>query len=62
MPPTPARPGSARSAAPVNDRIRALARQAWGRPFTDAERVEYQALVVEWVEAQQVTDDVVEAA
>ncbi|WP_319647399.1 hypothetical protein [Streptomyces stelliscabiei] len=46
----------------MNDRIRALARQAWGRPFTDAERVEYQALVVEWVEAQQVTDDVVEAA
>jgi hypothetical protein len=44
----------------VNEAIRALARAAWGRPFTDAERAEYGLLVVEWDAA--VRAEIVEAA
>jgi hypothetical protein len=53
-------PGSVRSAAAVNKDIRALARAAWGRPFTDRERAEYARLVVEWTHADRAK--VVEAA
>ncbi|MEU6597822.1 hypothetical protein [Streptomyces flaveolus] len=35
----------------MNEDIRALARAAWGRPFTDDERARYQLLRDEWVEA-----------
>jgi hypothetical protein len=60
MPPTPLPDGTLRSAAVWNEAIRALARQAWGRPFTDAERVEYQRLVVGWETARRA--EVVKAA
>jgi hypothetical protein len=43
--------GQPRSAAVVNEDIRALARAAWGRPFTDDERARYQQLRDEWVDA-----------
>jgi hypothetical protein len=52
--------GFVRSAAVVNEDIRALARSAWGRPFTDAERAVYELLVVEWSAAERA--EVVEAA
>jgi hypothetical protein len=51
MSPSSPSPVSARSAAAVNEDIRALARAAWGRPFTDRERREYQRLRDEWVAA-----------
>lgn len=60
MPPTPQSPGSVRPAAVVNEEIRSLARAAWGRPFTDGERVVYQRLVVEWTNADR--SEVVKAA
>jgi hypothetical protein len=44
----------------VNEAIRALARRAWGRPFTDEERAVYQLLRDEWVTADRA--EVVEAA
>jgi hypothetical protein len=44
----------------VNEAIRALARRAWGRPFTDAERAEYQVLRDEWVLADRA--EIVKAA
>jgi hypothetical protein len=44
----------------VNEAIRALARAAWGRPFTDAERAAYELLVVEWATADRA--EVVKAA
>ena len=53
-------PGSVRSAAAVNEDIRRLARTAWGRPFTDDERAQYELLVVEWAEADRA--EVVKAA
>ena len=53
MSPNPLPAGSLRSAAVVNEDIRALARNAWGRPFTDAERARYELLVVEWAEADR---------
>ncbi|BBC35305.1 hypothetical protein SGFS_065990 [Streptomyces graminofaciens] len=62
MPPNLPALGRVRSSAAVNAEIRALALAAWGRPFTDEERVEYQALVVEWAAAERLTGDVVEAA
>ena len=48
MSPNPQASGLSRPAAVVNDDIRALARAAWGRPFTDEERAVYGLLVVEW--------------
>jgi hypothetical protein len=53
-------PGSVRSAAQLNEDIRALARRSFGRRMTDAERAEYEVLVVAWVKAEQ--GDIVEAA
>ena len=60
MSPTSPDPGSVRSAAAVNEDIRALAVRAWGRPFTDEERSQYQVLRDEWVAADQAA--IVEAA
>jgi hypothetical protein len=51
MPPNLPASGRVRSSAAVNEDIRALARSAWGRPFTDAERAEYGRLLVEWSSA-----------
>ncbi|MCK1819044.1 hypothetical protein MTQ10_05325 [Streptomyces sp. XM83C] len=51
--------GSVRSAAELNERIRALWLRTGGR-LTDREREQYEALVVEWAEA--VRGGVVEAA
>ena len=51
--------GSVRSAAEVNERIRALWLRAGGT-LSAPERAEYELLVVEWAEA--VRDEVVEAA
>lgn len=45
-------PGSARSAAALNEKIRALWQRAGGTLST-AERTEYEALVVEWAAAVQ---------
>ncbi|CAM5585870.1 MULTISPECIES: hypothetical protein [unclassified Streptomyces] len=52
-------PGSVRSAAELNDRIRALWRRAGGS-LSAQERVEYELLVVEWATA--IRGEVVEAA
>jgi hypothetical protein len=60
MPPTSPASGLPRPAAVVNEAIRALARAAWGRPFTDDERAAYGLLVVEWDAA--VRAEIVEAA
>ncbi|MDT0439637.1 MULTISPECIES: hypothetical protein [Streptomyces] len=53
MPPLPPAPVPSRSAADWNDAIRVLARTAWGRPFTDAERKEYHLLLVGWAAADR---------
>ena len=47
MPPTPDRPGSVRSAALVNEEIRAFWLRLEGRVPTAAERREYELLVAE---------------
>lgn len=60
MSPNPQVPGSVRPADVVNEDIRALARSAWGRPFTNEERALYELLVVEWAAANRA--EVVEAA
>lgn len=60
MPPNSSACGRVRSSAVVNAEIRALAQQAWGRPFTDEESAVYGALLVEWAAA--VRAEVVEAA
>ncbi|GGL24341.1 hypothetical protein GCM10010095_06890 [Streptomyces anthocyanicus] len=52
-------PGSVRSAAELNDQIRALWRRAGGT-LSARERVEYELLVVEWATA--IRGQVVEAA
>ncbi|MBO4257947.1 hypothetical protein [Streptomyces griseorubiginosus] len=52
-------PGSVRSAAEVNEQIRALWLRAGGS-LSAQERAEYELLVVEWAEA--VRADVIEAA
>jgi hypothetical protein len=52
-------PGSVRSAAELNERIRALWRRAGGS-LTDRERAEYELLVVEWAAA--IRSEVIEAA
>lgn len=59
MPPTPD-PGSARSAAVVNDLIRAFWLRLDGRAPTAAESAEYERLVAEWAAA--VRGEVTEAA
>lgn len=51
MPPTSSPCGSVRSAAAVNEAIRAIARRAQGRAWTHAERALYGLLRDEWVEA-----------
>ncbi|MDQ0785786.1 hypothetical protein QFZ63_006328 [Streptomyces sp. B3I7] len=51
--------GSARSAADLNERIRALWMRANGS-LTAQERAEYEALVVQWASA--IRKDVIEAA
>ena len=52
--------GSVRSADVVNEEIRALWLRLAGRPMTDAERREYEALLVEWAAA--VRAEIIEAA
>ncbi|MEU1267950.1 hypothetical protein [Streptomyces sp. NPDC005799] len=52
-------PGSVRSAAEVNEQIRALWLRAGGS-LSAQERTEYELLVVEWAEA--IRADVIEAA
>ncbi len=59
MPPTSSSPGSARSAAVVNEEIRALWQDARVR-LTDEGRDRLDRLYVEWAEA--VRAEVVEAA
>ena len=56
MPPTPAPPGSARSAADLNQLIRALWRRA-DRVLTVEQRREYERLVVEWAQADRAERD-----
>ncbi|MCX4910456.1 hypothetical protein [Streptomyces sp. NBC_00878] len=59
MSPNSVSPGSARSAAVLNEQIRALWIRAGGSLSTQ-ERAEYELLVVEWAAA--VRDEVIEAA
>ncbi|MGY0066046.1 hypothetical protein ACWZEH_04245 [Streptomyces sp. QTS137] len=59
MSPDSVTPGSARSAAEVNEHIRALWLRAGGS-LSAQERAEYELLVVEWAAA--VRDQVVKAA
>jgi uncharacterized protein YnzC (UPF0291/DUF896 family) len=60
MSPSSSPDGVVRSAAVVNEDIRALAQRSWGRPFTDEERARYQGLRDEWVAA--VRQEITEAA
>ncbi|QJT04337.1 hypothetical protein G9272_31970 [Streptomyces asoensis] len=53
MPPTPSERGSVRSAAAVNEAIRAIAWRARGREWKQAEKALYRLLVEEWVAAEQ---------
>ncbi|MCF3130246.1 hypothetical protein [Streptomyces olivochromogenes] len=59
MSPESATPGSVRSAAQVNEQIRALWLRAGGY-LSAQDRAEYELLVVEWAEA--VRDEIIEAA
>ncbi|MFE7766801.1 hypothetical protein [Streptomyces sp. NPDC057438] len=59
MSPDPPACGSVRSAADLNDRIRALWRRAGGS-LSPQERAEYELLVAQWAAA--IRADVVEAA
>ncbi|GAB2891210.1 hypothetical protein GCM10027074_69360 [Streptomyces deserti] len=59
MSPDSVTPGSVRSAAEVNEEIRALWRRAGGS-LSAQERAEYELLVVEWAAA--IRSEVVEAA
>lgn len=59
MSPDSLAPGSVRSAADLNDRIRALWRRAGGS-LSSQERAEYELLVVEWAAA--IRGEVIEAA
>ncbi|MFJ9567433.1 hypothetical protein ACIRQQ_46325 [Streptomyces fuscichromogenes] len=59
MSPDTRTPGSVRSAAEVNERIRALWLRAGGT-LSAQERSEYELLVVEWAEA--VRGQIIEAA
>lgn len=62
MPPTPTALGGVRSAAVVNEEIRALVKASWGRPFNDGERAVYEALLGEWSVAVAAERDDVDAA
>jgi len=59
MPPTPPLRGSVRSAAAVNEEIRALWQQAGGT-LTDEQRARYGRLLEEWEQA--VRGEITEAA
>ena len=59
MSPDSVTPGSVRSAAEVNEQIRALWMRAGGT-LSAQERAEYELLVVEWAAA--IRSDVIEAA
>jgi hypothetical protein len=59
MSPDSLTPGSVRSAAEVNEQIRALWMRAGGK-LSAQERAEYELLVVEWAAA--IRSDVIEAA
>jgi hypothetical protein len=59
MSPDSVTPGSVRSAAEVNEQIRALWMRAGGT-LSSQERAEYALLVVEWAAA--IRSDVIEAA
>ncbi|KAB2971580.1 hypothetical protein F8R89_05665 [Streptomyces sp. SS1-1] len=59
MSPSPLQPGSVRSAAEVNEAIRALWMRAGGS-LSAQEREEYELLVVEWAAA--IRAEVVKAA
>jgi hypothetical protein len=59
MPPTPTPDGSPRSADELNAQIRALLERT-RRQLTDAERAEYEGLVLRWEAA--IRGEVVEAA
>lgn len=52
-------PGSVRSAAEVNEQIRALWLRAGGY-LSAQDRAEYELLVIEWAEA--IRDEIIEAA
>jgi hypothetical protein len=54
--------GSVRSAADLNEAIRALWLRLGGRPVTVVERREYELLVVEWAAAVRAEGQIVEAA
>lgn len=60
MPPTPPRPASARSAAAVNEEIRALWTPHVDGTLCPAAEARYQELLVEWADA--VRAELVEAA
>ncbi len=51
MSPDPRRPGSVRSAADLNEDIRALWARASGRLSTAEQRAAYEQLVTEWAAA-----------
>ncbi|MFF4395370.1 hypothetical protein [Streptomyces sp. NPDC001480] len=59
MSPDSMTPGSVRSAAEVNEQIRALWLRAGGS-LSVQERTEYELLVIEWAEA--IRDGIIEAA
>ncbi|MBZ3902243.1 hypothetical protein WB401_38895 [Streptomyces brasiliscabiei] len=59
MSPDSPAPGSVRSAADLNDRIRALWRHAGGS-LSAQERAEYELLVVAWAAA--IRENIIEAA
>jgi hypothetical protein len=59
MSPNPVTPGSARSAAALNEQIRALWIRSGGS-LSAQERAEYELLVVEWAAA--VREEIIEAA
>ncbi|MGW5860553.1 hypothetical protein ACWFRJ_00055 [Streptomyces sp. NPDC055239] len=64
MPPTPPSPGTARSAAVVNDEIRELLVQTGGWLYGQT-RARYQGLVAEWTtvsQAESTPAEIVEAA
>lgn len=60
MSPNPPPQGVVRSAAVANEAIRAVARGARGRAWTQAERALYEQLRDEWVAAMRA--EIVEAA
>lgn len=60
MPPTLSRPIPVRSAAAVNEAIRAVVVRAQGRPWREAERALYGLLLEEWEQALR--GEVTEAA